>query len=339
MLEDSFGRHVSYLRLSITDRCDFRCGYCMKERMRFLPKDAILKVDEIDRLCGVFTNLGVTHIRLTGGEPLVRREFPEILQRLSSYLKSGALKELTITTNGSQLKRYATEIYSAGVRRINVSLDTRDPKQFAAITRHGRLESVLEGLEAAQQAGLSVKINMVALKGVNEEEIVPMIVWAHGKGMTLTLIEVMPMAETDWDRRAHYLPLMAVRQNLEALWTLENIHERRSRPASSGPASYVRVKETGGKIGFIAPLTGNFCDACNRVRVASSGYLYPCLGRGGGADLRAILREEAYHDSLKDAKLKTAILSALQKKKHGHEFEISEKRVHGTDRPMSLTGG
>src|SRR5579863_2139753 len=286
---DPFGRTISYLRVSVTDRCDLRCFYCMSEDMTFLPKADLLTLEELDRLCSAFIAKGVKKLRLTGGEPLVRRNVMSLVRSLSRHLTSGALDELTLTTNGSQLARFAGELASAGVRRINVSIDTLDPAKFTAITRWGRLEQVMEGLAAAKAAGLAVKINAVALKGVNEDEFDRLIEWCGGEGFDLTLIEVMPMGDIGGENRLEqYLPLSLVRARLARRWTLQDIDYR-----SGGPARYVRIAETGRKLGFITPLTHNFCESCNRVRLTCTGMLYMCLGQEDSADLRAPLRAGA----------------------------------------------
>ncbi|MBN9558631.1 MAG: GTP 3',8-cyclase MoaA [Alphaproteobacteria bacterium] len=326
---DPFGRTISYLRVSVTDRCDFRCVYCMAEHMTFLPKAEVLSLEEIARLCSVFIAKGVKRIRLTGGEPLVRRGVMTLFETLGARLGDG-LDELTVTTNGSQLARFAKPLAAAGVRRINVSLDSRDDARFRAITRWGDLNQVLHGIDAAQDAGLSIKINMVALKGVNEDEIAPMLEWAHGRGMDMTLIEVMPMGEIDGDRVEQYLPLSVVRANLARQYTLEETAYR-----TGGPARYVRVRETGGRLGFITPLTHNFCESCNRVRVTCTGMLYMCLGQEDRADLRTPLR--ASND---DALLRAAIDEAIARKPKGHDFVITRRqKAAAVPRTMSLTGG
>src|SRR3569833_2151967 len=284
-LIDPFARAITYLRVSVTDRCDFRCVYCMSEHMSFLPKADLLSQEELDRLCSAFVAKGVTKLRLTGGEPLVRRGIMTLFASLSRHLGSGALKELTLTTNGSQLEKYAAELKGYGVERINVSLDTLDPDKFRAITRWGDLDKVIAGIDAAQAAGLKVKINAVALKGVNEDEIGDMIVWAHGRGMDMTLIEVMPLGEVGENRRDQYLPLSLLRARLAERFTLQAIDYQ-----TGGPARYDRVPETGGRLGFITPLTHNFCESCNRVRITCTGTLFMCLGREDAADLRAPLR-------------------------------------------------
>ncbi len=327
---DPFGRTVNYLRVSVTDRCDFRCVYCMAEDMTFLPKRDVLSLEELDRLCSAFIAKGVRKLRLTGGEPLVRRNIMWLVEALSRHLRSGDLDELTLTTNGSQLARYAQDLARCGVKRVNVSLDTRDPAKFRAITRWGDLAKVEAGIAAAQTAGLKVKINMVALRGVNEDEIVPMIEWAHGNGFDLTLIETMPLGEIDEDRTEQYLPLSIVRGRLQERWTLEDIPYK-----TGGPARYVRVRETGGRLGFITPLTHNFCESCNRVRLTCTGTLYMCLGQEDAADLRAPLRA-----STDDALLQAAIDEAIGRKPKGHDFVIDRRhRTPALSRHMSVTGG
>ena len=329
-LIDPFARAITYLRVSVTDRCDFRCVYCMSEHMTFLPKAELLTLEELDRLCSAFVAKGVTKLRLTGGEPLVRRGIMTLVGSLSRHLKSGALKELTLTTNGSQLEKYAAELKDLGVERINVSIDTLDPDKFRAVTRWGDLGKVLAGVEAAQKAGLKVKINAVALKGVNEDELADMTAWAHGRGMDLTLIEVMPLGETGESRLDQYLPLSLARARLAERYTLEDIDYR-----TGGPARYVRVKETGGRLGFITPLTHNFCESCNRVRITCTGMLYMCLGQEDSADLRAPLRA-----SESDGPLIAAIEEAITRKPKGHDF-IIDRRHQGpaVGRHMSVTGG
>ena len=327
---DPFGRTVSYLRVSVTDRCDFRCVYCMSEHMNFLPKADLLTLEELDRLCSAFIAKGVRKLRLTGGEPLVRRDVMVLIRALGRHLETGALDELTLTTNGSQLARYADDLFAAGIRRINVSIDTLDEARFQEITRWGRLPQVLEGIAAAKRAGLKVKINTVALKDVNEAEIPSLIEWAHGEGHDLTLIETMPMGDIDGDRTDQYLPLSVVRRALSQRWTLDDLAER-----TGGPARYVRVKETGGKLGFITPLTHNFCESCNRVRLTCTGTLYMCLGQEDAADLRAPLRASA-----SDELLHTAIDEAIGRKPKGHDFVIDRTSNRpAVPRHMSLTGG
>jgi cyclic pyranopterin phosphate synthase len=329
-LVDPFGRTISYLRVSVTDRCDFRCVYCMAENMTFLPKADLLTLEELDRLCSVFIDRGVRKLRLTGGEPLVRRGIMTLVGSLSRHLASGALDELTLTTNGSQLPKHARELAGCGVRRINVSLDTLDPEKFRAITRWGELDKVLAGIDAAQDAGLKVKINAVALKGVNEDEFPALIAWAHGRGMELTLIEVMPLGDIGEERLDQYLPLSMVRARLSERFTLNEIDYR-----SGGPARYVTVAETGGRLGFITPLTHNFCEACNRVRLTCTGTLYMCLGQEDAADLRSPLRASEGNDLLH-----AAIEEAIARKPKGHDFVIDRRhRRPALARHMSVTGG
>lgn len=327
---DPFGRAVTYLRMSVTDRCDFRCVYCMSEHMTLLPKADLLTLEELDRLCSAFVRKGVRKIRLTGGEPLMRRDVMTLIRALGSHLDSGALDELTLTTNGSQLARYADELFAAGIRRVNVSLDTLKPGLFQQITRWGRLPQVLEGIDAAKRAGLRIKINTVALKGMNEAEIPALIEWAHGEGHDITLIETMPMGDIEGDRIAQYLPLSDVRRALATRWSLEELDMR-----TGGPARYVHVKETGGRLGFITPLTHNFCESCNRIRLTCTGTLYMCLGREDSADLRAPLRA-----SKDDTLLDSAIDEAIGRKPKGHDFIIDrEHNRPAIARHMSLTGG
>jgi cyclic pyranopterin phosphate synthase len=327
---DPYGRRVTYLRVSVTDRCDFRCVYCMAENMAFLPKKDLLTLEELDRLCSAFIAKGVRKLRLTGGEPLVRKNIMSLVRSLSRHLESGALEELTLTTNGSQMSRYARELYDCGVRRVNISLDTLRPDRFKAITRWGDFAQVMAGIEAARSAGLAVKINAVALKGMNEDEIEEMMVWAHGRGMDLTLIETMPLGDIDGDRTDQYLPLSVVRARLMDRWTLEDIPYK-----TGGPARYVRVKETGGRLGFITPLTHNFCESCNRVRITCTGTLYMCLGQEDAADLRAPLRA-----SEGDALLEAAIDEAIGRKPKGHDFIIDRQHNKpAVGRHMSMTGG
>lgn len=329
-LVDPFGRAISYLRVSVTDRCDFRCVYCMAENMSFLPKAEVLTLEEIDRLCSAFVARGVRKLRLTGGEPLVRRGIMTLVTSLSRHLRSGALDELTLTTNGSQLAKYADGLAAAGIRRINVSLDTLDAEKFRAITRWGALDQVLAGIDAAQTAGLKVKINTVALKGVNDDEFPRLIAWAHGRGMDLTVIEVMPLGEIGEGRLDQYLPLSLVHAQLAGRFTLEDIDYR-----TGGPARYVRVAETGGRLGFITPLTHNFCESCNRVRVTCTGTLYMCLGQEDAADLRKPLRA-----SEGNALLFSAIDEAIARKPKGHDFIIDRRHKRpALARHMSVTGG
>ncbi|MBL0373096.1 GTP 3',8-cyclase MoaA [Rhizobium sp. KVB221] len=327
---DPFGRMVSYLRVSVTDRCDFRCTYCMAEHMVFLPKKDLLSLEEMERLCSAFIDKGVKKIRLTGGEPLVRHNIMYLVRALGGKLGAGGLEELTLTTNGSQLSRYAAELAECGVRRINVSVDTLDPVKFKQITRTGDLSKVLAGIDAAQAAGIHVKLNAVALKDFNEREIPEIMRWAHGRGMDMTVIETMPMGEIEEDRTDRYLPLSELRQSLEQQFTLENIPYR-----TGGPARYVEVAETGGRLGFITPMTHNFCESCNRVRLTCTGTLYMCLGQEDAADLRAVLRETD-----DDTVLSAAIDEAIRRKPKGHDFIID--RTHNRPavaRHMSVTGG
>jgi cyclic pyranopterin phosphate synthase len=328
-LIDPFGRTISYLRVSVTDRCDFRCVYCMAEDQTFLPKRDVLSLEELDRLCSAFVARGVRRLRLTGGEPLVRKNVMGLVRSLARHLGRG-LDELTLTTNGSQLARFAGELADCGVRRINVSVDTLDPVKFRAITRWGDLDRVRAGIDAARAAGLKVKINAVALKGVNEDEFDDLIRWAHGDGMDLTLIETMPMGEVGADRTDQYLPLSTVRARLAERWTLSDIAYK-----TGGPARYVTVAETGGRIGFITPMTHNFCEGCNRVRVTCTGTLFMCLGQEDSADLRAPLRA-----SESDELLHAAIDEAIARKPKGHDFVIDRNhRGPAVSRTMSVTGG
>ncbi|MBN8951559.1 GTP 3',8-cyclase MoaA [Rhizobium sp. 60-20] len=327
---DPFGRAVTYLRVSVTDRCDFRCTYCMAEHMTFLPKKDLLTLEELDRLCSAFIAKGARKIRLTGGEPLVRKNIMFLVRKLGESVQNGALDELTLTTNGSQLARYADELYDSGVRRINVSLDTLDPDKFHAITRWGDFSKVMEGIDAAQKAGLKIKLNAVALKGFNDVEIPQLLRFAHGRGMDLTVIETMPMGEIEEDRTDQYLPLSELRADLEREFTLTDIPYK-----TGGPARYVEVAETGGRLGFITPMTHNFCESCNRVRLTCTGTLYMCLGQNDAADLRTALRA-----SEDDALLHAAIDEAITRKPKGHDFIID--RTHNRPavaRHMSVTGG
>ncbi len=327
---DPFGRTVDYLRVSVTDRCDFRCVYCMAEDMTFLPKRDLLTLEELDRMCSGFIAKGVKKLRLTGGEPLVRKNIMQLVRSLSRHLESGALEELTLTTNGSQLAKYAEELFECGVRRVNVSIDTLDHAKFQKITRWGQLGKVMEGLEAARKAGLAVKINAVALKGVNEFEIESMMTWAHGEGFDLTLIETMPLGEIDEDRTDQYLPLSLVRSRLAEKYTLNELTYK-----TGGPARYVEVAETGGRLGFITPLTHNFCESCNRVRVTCTGTLFMCLGQEDAADLREPMRASESNDLLYEA-----IDEAIGRKPKGHDFVIERKgEGPAVGRHMSMTGG
>ena len=326
---DPFGRAISYLRVSVTDRCDFRCVYCMAEDMTFLPKRDLLTLEELDRLCTAFIEKGVRKLRITGGEPLVRRNIMSLFESLGRHLGNG-LDELTLTTNGSQLERFALALKAAGVRRVNISLDTLDREKFKAITRWGELGKVMAGIRAAQNAGLAIKLNAVALKGVNEDEIPGMIRFAHGEGMDITLIETMPLGDIDGDRTDQYLPLSLVRARLAETFTLIDLPDR-----TGGPARYVRVVETGGRLGFITPLTHNFCESCNRVRITCTGTLYMCLGQEDAADLRAPLRASEGNELLS-----RAIDDAISRKPKGHDFVIDRRSQRpAVARHMSVTGG
>ncbi|QGX97972.1 GTP 3',8-cyclase MoaA [Roseovarius faecimaris] len=331
-LIDPFQRAISYLRVSVTDRCDFRCVYCMSENMTFLPKKELLTLEELDRMCTAFVDMGVEKLRITGGEPLVRRGIMTFFNAMTRHLDSGALKELTLTTNGSQMERFAAELYAAGVRRVNISLDTLDEKKFADITRWGRLPQVLKGIDAAQEAGLRVKINVVALKGFNEDELFEIVEWCESRDMDLTFIEVMPMGDIgNEDRLDQYWKLSDLRARLAEQYTLTELAER-----TGGPARYVRLEETGQKIGFITPLTHNFCESCNRVRLTCTGELYMCLGQEDMADLRPALRNHPNDD----APLHAAIREAITRKPKGHDFDYSRQTVDGrVSRHMSHTGG
>jgi len=327
---DPFGRDISYLRISVTDRCDFRCFYCMSERMTFLPKPEVLSLEELDRLCAAFISKGVRKIRITGGEPLVRRDIMSLFGKLSRHLDSGALEELTLTTNANQLARYAKELYAHGIRRINVSLDTLDPQKFNTLTRRGDLKKVLHGIETARMAGHHIKINTVALKGLNEHEIPQLVEWAHNKGMDLTLIETMPLGEVESDRIDHYLPLPVVRDRLESRWTLTDLDLN-----TGGPARYASIAETGGRIGFITPLSHTFCSSCNRIRVTCTGRIYMCLGQEAFVDLKEPLRHSISNDALN-----AAIEQAIGRKPEAHNFAIEQPHADPTlSRHMSTTGG
>ena len=329
-LVDPFERAITYLRVSVTDRCDFRCVYCMAEDMTFLPKAEVLSLEELDRLCSAFVGLGVRKLRLTGGEPLVRRNVISLIRGLGRHLETGALDELTLTTNGSQLERFAEELVEAGVRRINVSLDTLDPDKFLAITRWGKLDKVMGGVAAAKRAGLAVKINTVALRDVNVEELDRMIAWCGEQGFDITVIEVMPMGDIGEQRVDQYYPLSMVRARLRERWTLDE-----SDHQTGGPARYFTVRETGGRLGFITPLTHNFCEACNRVRLTCTGTLFMCLGQEDAADLRTPLRA-----SESDEALIAAIRNAITRKPKGHDFIIDRRRdANSVSRHMSVTGG
>jgi len=329
-MRDPYGRTITYLRVSVTDRCDFRCVYCMAEDMTFLPKAEVLSLEELDRVASAFVAKGVRKLRLTGGEPLVRKNVMSLVRSLSRHLGSGALDELTLTTNGSQLAKYADELVAAGVRRVNVSVDTLDPDKFVAITRWGDLAKVLDGIAAAKAAGLLIKINTVALRGINDNEIADLIAWCGRDGHDLTFIETMPMGDVDGDRTQHYLPLSLVRARIAQNWTLIDSDHR-----TGGPARYVTLKESGQRLGFITPLTHNFCESCNRVRLTCTGTLYMCLGQNDAADLRAPLRADP-SGSLLDA----AIDEAIGRKPKGHDFVIDRRRTApAVPRHMSVTGG
>jgi GTP 3',8-cyclase len=329
-LIDPFGRRITYVRVSVTDRCDFRCVYCMSEDMEFLPKRELLSLEELERLCSAFVARGTRKLRITGGEPLVRRNIMSLFRGLSRHLDSGALDELTLTTNGSRLAGFAKELKDVGVRRVNVSLDTRDPGKFRAITLRGDLAQVMKGIDAAQDAGLAVKLNMVALKGVNEDEFIPMIEWAHGRGMDLTMIEVMPLGIVETARLDQFLSLDTVRAKISERFTLRDLPDR-----TGGPARYVHVEETGGRLGFITPLSHNFCESCNRVRVTCTGTLYMCLGQEDAADLRTPLRQ-----SQSDDLIHAALDEAISRKPKGHDFIIDRSHTApAVPRHMSVTGG
>ncbi|MEC8042653.1 MAG: GTP 3',8-cyclase MoaA [Pseudomonadota bacterium] len=331
-LIDPFARAITYLRISVTDRCDFRCVYCMSEDMKFLPKKELLTLEELDRMCSAFINLGVEKLRITGGEPLVRRGIMTFFDAMSRHLDSGALKELTLTTNGSQLARFADDLYAAGVRRVNISLDTLDDQKFADITRWGRLPQVIKGIDAAQKAGLRVKINAVALKGFNDVELFDMVEWCNERDMDITFIEVMPMGDIgNEDRLDQYWPLTDLRTQLGERYQITDLAER-----SGGPARYIRLEETGKKVGLITPMTHNFCESCNRVRLTCTGEIYTCLGQEGWQDLRPALRNNPDHEE----PLYEAIRAAIGLKPKGHDFDYSRQEVGGKmSRHMSHTGG
>tara|TARA_A100001391_G_scaffold78331_1_gene50645 strand:- start:105953 stop:106954 length:1002 start_codon:yes stop_codon:yes gene_type:complete len=327
-LVDAFQRRISYLRLSVTDRCDLRCTYCMPEAMQFLPKKDVLSLEELHKLSLAMIDRGITKIRLTGGEPLVRRDVIELIRALGRKIGDG-LDELTLTTNGTRLEEFAEDLFAAGIRRINVSLDTMDSALFEQLSRRDRLVQVLRGIAAAQDAGLKVKLNTVALKGLNEKEIPFLVEWAHARGADMTLIEIMPLGEIEGERSDHYLPLPAVRDRLEQRWTLTEIAD-----STGGPARYVRVEETGGRLGFITPLTNNFCASCNRIRITATGQLYACLGGAEMVDLRAALRSDT-----PDARLAEALDEAMRIKPEKHHFQIAEGSAPAQPRHMSVTGG
>ena len=330
-LIDPFQRHVSYLRVSVTDRCDLRCRYCMAERTTFLPKVDVLSFEELDRLVGAFIRLGVRKVRLTGGEPLVRRDMMRLVERLSRHLGFGTLDELTLTTNATQLAPHAARLRDLGVRRINISLDTLDPERFRRITRRDAFAQVMAGIDAADRAGLAIKINTVALKHDNADELASLVAWAHGRGFDSCLIETMPLGDVGEDRMDQFLPLSEVRRSLGTRWTLTGLPDR-----TGGPARYVRIEETGGRLGFITPLTHNFCEGCNRVRLTCTGRLYMCLGQEDAADLRQVLRAAPADD----AALAHAIRDAIARKPKGHDFDISRRgTLPAVPRPMSMTGG
>jgi cyclic pyranopterin phosphate synthase len=329
-MKDAFGRTITYLRVSVTDRCDFRCTYCMAEDMQFLPRQEILSFEEMERICTAFINRGVTKIRLTGGEPLVRHGIISLIEQLSVHLKTGALKELTLTTNGSQLGKYAEKLVELGVKRINVSLDTLDPDRFTEITRFGRLDKVLAGLQAAREAGLRVKINTVALKGQTDKELDDLLTFVADNGFDLTFIETMPLGEIGGSRVDHYLPLTEVRRSIEERWTVTDTDY-----TSGGPARYVDVKETGKRIGFITPMSHGFCETCNRMRLTCKGTLFMCLGQDNNLDLREVVRSSESNEPLQ-----AAIDKALNLKPEGHEFVIDESQDGpALNRHMSVTGG
>ncbi len=327
---DPFGREITYLRVSVTDHCDFRCTYCMGEKVTFLPKAEVLTLEEIDRVCGAFIIRGVRKLRITGGEPLVRRNIISLFRSLGRHLATGALDEIVMTTNGSRLERLADGLFASGLGRINVSLDTLDPAKFQAITRHGRLDRVLAGLAAAKAAGLKVKINTVALKGINEDEADDLVAWCGGQSFDLTFIETMPLGDIGGDRTERYMPVTEIRRRLEQNWTLSAISDN-----TGGPSRYVRVAETGQRIGFITPLSRHFCDTCNRVRLTCTGILYMCLGKDDRVDLRPALRM-----SESDGPLLAAIDGAIARKPKGHDFAIDPGNGHPSiTRHMNVTGG
>ena len=329
MLLDPYKRPVSYLRVSVTDRCDFRCEYCMAENMTFLPKKDLLSLQEIERICVSFINLGTTKIRITGGEPLVRKNVMSLFNNLGRYLKNGKLKELTLTTNGSQLERYAEDLYNSGVRRINVSIDTLKPDLFSKLTRRGNLEKVLKGIYKAKEVGLKIKINTVALKETNENELIDILEWAHANDFDMTIIETMPLGEIDYDRTDQFLPLSRVKEKFEKVFTLT-----KSDHYTGGPSRYFNVEETNNRIGFITPLTHNFCELCNRVRLTCTGKLYMCLGQEDSADFVNAARSENWEHNLKNS-----IIEAISRKPKGHDFVIRRKQTPSVKRHMSVTGG
>ncbi|MHB0950854.1 MAG: GTP 3',8-cyclase MoaA [Allorhizobium sp.] len=328
-LIDRFGRQVTYLRLSVTDRCDLRCTYCMAEHMTFLPRKDVLSLEELYDLASVFMRGGVRKIRLTGGEPLVRKNIMQLFELLSPHLQSGDLDEVTLTTNGTLLARHAEALFSAGVRRVNVSLDSLDPVRYAQITRWGRLDAVLKGIDAALAAGLKVKLNAVAMRGAFEHEVDDLIRFAHGRGMDLTLIEEMPLGEAGHDRGASFLSLRDLRQSLSERWTMVPLEDR-----TGGPARYVRLAETGGRLGFITPLSCDFCSTCNRVRVSCTGDLFTCMGQEGSVGLRDALR-----GGDRETSVDRLVRGALSCKPKGHSFQVSRHAVNGIARHMSVLGG
>ena len=331
-LIDPFNRKITYLRVSVTDRCDFRCVYCMSEKMQFLPKKDLLTLEELDKVCSVFIEMGIKKLRITGGEPLVRRDILSFFKNISRHLKKGSLEELTLTTNGSQLKKFAKPLADLGIKRINISLDTLDPEKFKKITRWGRIDQVLEGIQEAKKAGLSIKINKVALKNTNQDELNDFVKWCGDEGFDLTFIEVMPMGDFGVDNRLdQYWSLKDLRKDLEKNWTLNDISLK-----TGGPARYCEILETGQKVGFITPLTHNFCESCNRVRMTCTGQLFMCLGQEEDADLRSALRENITDDTL----LRKRIMQAIDRKPKGHDFDYSRQKILGQmSRYMSHTGG
>ncbi len=327
-LVDTFGRQVTYLRLSVTDRCDLRCVYCMKAKPTFLPKQGLLSLEELTAVCDAFIRRGVTKIRLTGGEPLVRKDIGSLIENVGARIGVAGLEEVCLTTNATQLPQHAKALARAGVKRVNISLDTLDPEAFSALTRGGRVEQTLAGIAAAREAGLAVKLNAVAMKGINDRQLPDLIAWAHGQGYDVTLIEVMPIGDVGAERADQFLPLPTLRKQFETRWTLTDLPDN-----TGGPARYVRVEETGGRLGFISPLTGNFCDTCNRVRLTCTGKLYMCLGRNGAIDLREALRAGGPDalDSMLDA--------AMQQKPFGHDFDVTPGATPAVARNMATTGG
>ena len=331
-LIDPFNRKINYLRVSVTDRCDFRCVYCMSEKMQFLPKKDLLTLEELDKICSVFIEMGITKLRITGGEPLVRRNILSFFKSISRHLITGDLKELTLTTNGSQLKKFARPLFDLGVKRVNVSLDTLDPEKFKRITRWGKLDQVLDGIREAKKACLAIKINKVALKKTNQDELNKFIQWCGDEGFDLTFIEVMPMGDFgEEDRLDQFWSLKDLREEIDKKWTLKDLSL-----TTGGPARYSKISETGQKVGFITPLTHNFCESCNRVRMTCTGQLFMCLGQEEDADLRSALREGSDNDHL----LRKRIMQAVDRKPKGHDFDYSRKKISGQmSRFMSHTGG